>query len=453
MGAFAEKLAAIHRGRRRIVALDVAAPAAGFVATLGEWGAAGVMVVAAGRGVGDLPDCPIHYVKAESAESIMGRIRRIEQAFADPTPDVTRAVDRFDPEGGALVVTAPFSSAARLLGRRVYGARRPEWLALEDKTRADDLWDAAGIPRAPSGVVPVAEAPAVAAELAGRLGTVWTADNTEGWHGGADYTRWVADHTAVAEAVEWFSRHARAVRVMPFLDGIPCSIHGFVTGRGVAVFRPVEIVMLRRSDRRGFLYGGVSTFWDPPEELREEMRSAVRRVAAVLEDQVGYRGPFGIDGVATADGFRPTELNPRMSAGVGVQAAGTDLPLGSIARAVVEGDLDVDPDWLEETVVTGADAVRSGGMGVPLAGELEPAETGVVFSPDGEAVPTDGEPYGILEVGLSGAGGSYLRLRLDPEKVEPGPSVAPKAVAACRLAARLWGIDLPDLEPAPDLAK
>ena len=85
MGAFAEKLAAIHRGRRRIVALDVAAPAAGFVATLGEWGAAGVMVVAAGRGVGDLPDCPIHYVKAESAESIMGRIRRVEEAFTDPS--------------------------------------------------------------------------------------------------------------------------------------------------------------------------------------------------------------------------------------------------------------------------------------------------------------------------------------------------------------------------------
>ncbi len=453
MGAFAEKLAAIHRGRRWIVALEVAAPAAGFIATLGEWGAAGVMVVAAGRGVGDLADCPIHYVETESAESIIGRIRRVEEAFADPPPDVAQAVGRFDPEGNALVVTAPFSSATRLLGRRVYGARRPEWLALEDKTRADDLWDAAGIPRAPSRVVPVAEAPAVAAELAGRLGTVWTADNTEGWHGGADYTRWVADRTAVAEAVEWFSLHAQAVRVMPFLDGIPCSVHGFVTDRGVAVFRPVEIVILRRSDRRGFLYGGVATFWDPPDELREEMRSAARRVAAVLEDQVGYRGPFGIDGVATADGFRPTELNPRMSAGLGVQAAGTDLPLGSTTRAVVEGDLDVDPDWLEETVVAGADATRSGGMGVPLAGEVEPAETDVVFSPDGEAVPTDADPDGTLEVGPSGAGGSYLRLRLDPEKVEPGPSVAPKAVAACRLAARLWGIDLADLEPAPDLTK
>ena len=34
-----------------------------------------------------------------------------------------------------------------------------------------------------------------------------------------------------------------------------------------------------------------------------------------LQAAHGYRGAFGIDGVLTADGFRPTELNTRMSAG------------------------------------------------------------------------------------------------------------------------------------------
>ncbi len=450
MDDLAERLASVYADRRWIIAIDAAAAVGGFVARLREWGAERVMVVAGAEGVGDLPDCPIEYVRVRGGESLMGRIRAMQDTFAHPPAEVRAAVDRFDPDTSARVITTPFSTAATLLGRPVYGARRPEWVALEDKTTADELWDAAGVPRAPSRVVPVADASEVAVELAGPLGTVWVADNTEGWHGGAGYTRWIVDGSAAAKATAWFSRHAARVRVMPFLDGIPCSIHGFVTDRGTAVFRPVEVVVLRRADRGGFVYGGVSTFWDPSDEVREEMRAAARRVAAVLDERVGYRGPFGIDGVATADGFRPTELNPRLSAGVGIQAG--DLAVGSITRAVVEGDLDVDPGGLEETVVSGADTVRSGGMGVPLAQEVDPAETAVVFRRDrAEAGSVDTEPDGTLAVGPAGGGGSYLRLRLDPEKVAPGPSVAPKAVAACRLAGELWGVELPELEPAPDL--
>jgi hypothetical protein len=41
-------------------------------------------------------------------------------------------------------------------------------------------------------------------------------------------------------------------------------------------------------------------------------------------------------------------------------------------------------------------------------------------------------------------------MKLDPERIAPGPSVAPLAVAAANLAARLWGFEMPDLEPAPD---
>ena len=48
------------------------------------------------------------------------------------------------------------------------------------------------------------------------------------------------------------------------------------------------------------------------------MREAARRVGAVLRDEVAYRGAFTLDGVATVDGFRPTELNPRFGAGLGV---------------------------------------------------------------------------------------------------------------------------------------
>ena len=102
---------------------------------------------------------------------------------------------------------------------------------------------------------------------------------------------------------------------MPFLEGVPCSIHGFVLPDGTAALRPVEIVMLRDPATRAFGYGGLGTTWDPPPADREAMRDAVRRVGAHLQREHGYRGAFGIDGVLTADGFRPTELNTRMSAG------------------------------------------------------------------------------------------------------------------------------------------
>ena len=84
---------------------------------------------------------------------------------------------------------------------------------------------------------------------------------------------------------------------------------------GTAAFRPVEISILRDEAARTFTYGGLSTFWDPPAADREAMRDAARRVGEHLRAAYGYRGAFGIDGVLTADGFRPTELNSRGSAG------------------------------------------------------------------------------------------------------------------------------------------
>ncbi len=454
MERLSERLTDLQARRRWIVATDVAAAVTSLVSRLQETGVMGVMVVAGAEGVGELPDCPTVYVRSGSGGGLMDRIRAIEAAIANPPAGVVEAVDRFDPDRRASVIATSFWTATTLFGRPVYGARRPEWVALEDKTLVDGLWDAAGVPRVPSRVVSVAEAADVADDLAGPLGTVWSADNSEGWHGGGTYTRWVSDSETARQATDWFSLRARQVRVMPFLDGIPCSIHGFVTWRGEAVFRPVELVILRRVDRRGFVYGGVATFWDPPGGLREEMRAVGRRVAATLLERVGYLGPFGIDGVATADGFRPTELNPRMTVGLGVQAAGADLALGLVARAAVEGDLDPDPEELEELVVHGADAARVSSIGVPLDHEVDPAQVALTFRGDGvEVVDGDGEAEATMDVGPAGAGGSYLRMRLDPERVDAGPSVAPKAVAACRLAAELWGAELPDLEAAPDLGR
>jgi hypothetical protein len=334
----------------------------------------------------------------------------------------------------------------------VYGARPPAWGALEDKTLVDGIWIEADITTAPSEVVQLADAPRVWSDLASDEGTVWVADNATGWHGGGEFTRRVRSAQEAEEAVAWFRPHAESVRVMPFLDGIPCSIHGFVTDDGVAVFRPVELYVLRRSLEPTFYYTGVGTFWDPPAAIRGAMRSAARSVGTVLERTWHYRGGFSIDGVYTRDGFRPTELNPRLSVGLGLQARAAEVPLGDIERSVIEADLQVASTDLEEAIVAGADANRRCRFMFPGPSELGSEEASFRFLADGSVVTVDdGEDAdGALASG-SAPFGSVVMATLQPDSVPVGPSTAPLALPLMQLTRDLWHAELPDVTPAPDL--
>lgn len=242
-------------------------------------------------------------------------LRLHDRLLRDLPPDAVAAVEAHDPQRRGVFRTTPFvSSDEPLLGRRVTGGRPRAFLALEDKTLADEVWRGAGLVTAPSRVVAAVPDDLAAAteELRGPLGAVWSGG---GFSGGGDYVRWVADHDDEVRAHAFLAPRSERVRVMPFLDGVPCSIHGFVLDDGTAVLRPVEIAVLRDRAARTFVYGGLSSTWDPPEADREHLREVARRVGEHLRVTHAYRGAFGVDGVLTADGFRPTELNPRMSAG------------------------------------------------------------------------------------------------------------------------------------------
>ncbi len=450
LDAINERIAEVHRGRKWILTPDAAAGAAPLVEQLRAWDPGPLMIVAAIEGVGEIPTVDrIHYTRA-SGETVMEGIRAFLQSIEDPSPETMAAVDAFDPEGEAMNLFGGFSRRDTLVGRPIYSVRPPEWGALEDKMLIDELCDTAGITRAPSEIAIVAEAPAAAERLAGEQGTVWVADNTEGWHGGGEYVRWVRGPEDVEPAVGWFSEHATRVRVMPFLEGVPSSIHGFNTPDGTAVFLPVEMIIFRHAERPEFLYAQAASFWNPPEAIRDEMRRAARSMGDVLRDRVGYLGAFGIDGVATAEGFRPTELNPRMSIGHGLYARAADVPLGTIERVMLAGDLEVDAADLEETLVGVAEAVRGGGSLFPLKAEYPRAKTGVVFTESGaEPVDPEGEVDATMEIGPA-AFGSVIIIRLDAERNPIGPRVAPRALRAIQLAADLWDLELPPMVPAPD---
>src|SRR5690606_41121857 len=120
------------------------------------------------------------------------------------------------------------------------------------------------------------------------------------------------------QALAFCAARCNRIRVMPFLEGIPCSIHGRVLPTGTAVFRPLELMTLRRPEQARLVYAGANTFWDPPARAREQMRQVARVVAEGLARRVGFRGAFTVDGVLTEEGFLPTELNPRIGAGLNV---------------------------------------------------------------------------------------------------------------------------------------
>ncbi len=445
------EISEFHKGKKWIIVPDAAAGATPLVDQMREWEPAGIMIVAAVEGVGDLPKADrIRYTRA-TGDTVMLGIRANNAAIENPDLDLLAAVDDFDPEHQALVVGPGFSREATLVGRPVYGARPQKWWALEDKTIVDQLWDDAGVRRAPSAIVPVAEAPDAATELASDLGTVWVADNSEGWHGGGEYARWVRSADDVAPALAWFTEHAIEVRVMPFLDGIPCSIHGFVTREGVAVLRPIEMVILRDAVRPEFVYAQAANYWDPPVAVQEAMRAAARGVGGLLSDRYGYLGGFGIDGVCTADGFLPTELNPRLSIGHGLHSRAADLPLEAMERMQTEGDLEIEAAMLEETLVGAAAVSRRGGLLLPLTGDHAPDKVGVRFG-DGRAIAVDPEDEcdATVEIGTA-VMGSIIIVRLDPDRTPVGPSIAPRAVAVFALARDLWNLDIPEMAAAPDV--
>ena len=319
-----ERLAAQYAGRPVVLGPGVLAGFTPWVAWLVELGCP-TLVLATSRGAGPVPGPETRVVEIESpaTASVTDELRLHDRLAHQLPAAAVAAIEELDPDGRGVFLTLPFVTTDEpILGRPVTGGRPRAFLDLEDKLLADEIWAAAGVPAAPYRIVRVDEdeLARATADLAGPLGTVWSGDARDGFNGGGNYVRWVGDRADQLTARAFFAPRCDRVRVMPFLDGVPCSIHGFVLPDGTAALRPVEIAILRNRADRTFVYGGLGTSWDPPAADREEMRDAVRRVGAHLQSVHGYRGAFGIDGVLSADGFRPTELNTRMSAGASTVA-------------------------------------------------------------------------------------------------------------------------------------
>lgn len=455
---YRELLRPIFGGRRFILIGSPVASYRGLSRQLRQLGAERPFLLGTFLGTGPIPGA--EGPEWRSAE-IRGRdaidtFRRFEAWLEALPPEVENALDRFDPERQAralgLIVLGPIE---RVAGRALFARRNPRWAALEDKTRVDELWDAIGVRRAPSRIVPPESEAlrAAARDLDRGLGTVWSGDASEGPNGGATHVRWVCGADEAREAQKFFEEHCRRLRVMPFLDGIPCSIHGIGFADGVSVFRPVEGITLRRPQRHELVYSGMATFWDPPQADREALRALARRTGERLRELVDYRGPFTIDGVQSSEGFLPTELNPRFGAGLGPVSAGVpELPLALVALAAMAGEaLAFDPERLERAVLEGSDRQRAGAgwIDVPTSFD-ETCEHALVAEGDRYRRARDGEEHdGLFVIGPGGRGG-FVRFAPDAQRTPAGPSLAPRVCRAFAWADRELGTGIGPVEPAPE---
>ncbi len=445
-------------GRRFIIACPVIQECGWLAREVTDLGAAGCFLLAGRAGAGDVPapDLGPQRVLGLPPGDLMASIRDAERAFRALPDHVVAEIDRFDPAREALALGAFFGNGLPVAGRRMFGGRPTAWQALEDKVVIDEVWDAAGVPRARREVVPVAEAAAAAERIDEGDGTVWAGDQREGFHGGASHTFRVQDDAGRRRARAFLGAHADRVRVMPFLEGVPCSIHGLVLPETVLAFRPAEMVVLRREGGSGFHYMRAATAWDPPPADREAMRAIARRVGAHLREAVGYRGAFTVDGVMTRDGFRPTELNPRVGAAMGMVVR--DLPLTLLHYALIEGaTFPMDPAAFEADRVADADASRVGRLGFTFEGEVGGSRHFALSrGPDGALRAHDGDDGAdVLGVVGPGPAGVFVNFVLKPSVLEVGRSVGPLAaelVAYCdaRLGSRIGPVTpARDVRPSP----
>src|SRR4029450_1110178 len=125
------------------------------------------------------------------APDVLAEARAARRLLRLLPPDVVDALDRWDPEREALVLSPMFNELPEIAGRRVYGPRRSEGRRLGGEAVGGE-----------GGAAPAEPGPA--REPPGRLdrgaGTAWAGDASQGFSGGAFCVRWVRSPEDAAEA-------------------------------------------------------------------------------------------------------------------------------------------------------------------------------------------------------------------------------------------------------------
>ena len=452
---YQELLRPYFKDRKFLLVGDVDVGLLGSVELLESLGASTPMLIAGNRGTQAEPirdDLRLHRLGVEGSD-LVGFANNMLSALCNLPSEVRHDIDQWDPHQEALWVgSSALLEPDRVAGRAKFGKRKSEWLALEDKTTIDALWDQLAVARAPSQIIDVNDPNFItlARKLDQGLGTVWAPDNRLGANAGGVALRWIQRNQEAEVAWAEMRLKAHSVRVMPFLEGLPLSIHGLVFPTGVCVLRPVELMVLQKPNAGGFLWAGCATAFDPPANVRAEMREVAKRTGEYLRAKLAYRGPFSIDGILTKQGFLPTELNPRLSGGFGPLMSGLpNFPLAPLCWVAMEDEaLDYQPYALEKLLLEVADNHRFLGGHVIINHRINDRTTQFLVR-DGQSfreVQEEDQAEVVLRLGPSPVGG-IIMFRLTAKTQQEGARLAPEFVRVLRYTDKIGITQFGDLQP------
>jgi hypothetical protein len=463
LGAWERHLCAPLAGRKVICAFEVLAAMARMPAKFRRWGTEHPLLIADGIGTGPVPtgaEADVEMMEPTPSASLTEQVRARMRPASRLTPGLVAAVERYDPAGTAAWWVSPVAPNTPLLRREVFGGRPPAQAALEDKVIVDQILDDSGVAHAPSVISEATydalmRATAQILQQSGGDQVVWAGDSRDGINGAGDYVRWIRHQEHALDAAVFFSHHCDRVRVSPFLEGVPCSIHAIVLPDGVVVFRPVELASLLQPEPGRFFFGGMGTSWDPPESDRVQMRRVARQVGEHLQRSSGYRGALGLDGVLTVDGFSVTELNPRFSGGLSRLArAAEDAQLELVQmNALIGRDIGRAAAELESLTLELLDEARFVGvMGMSSCLTVtETVEVAVTAGVDQlEIAADDDEAVGLIQLGPSELG-AFARMTISEDVIQRGDRCAPFGVLLCEFADRQWGTGFGPMTVAPNV--
>lgn len=452
--------------RSWIVATGVVVASLKIAKDLRGLGATKVLAIGISRGTGSIenddPYITLLDMGTTTVPDMMDAIRLEEQILGNLPDWVLEQVQMFDPVHEAHVVGNIYSGHEWIAGRKTIGYRPKSWQALEDKMIVDKLWDQAGVRRAPSRIVTLSECSfdvlwkSIVPTYDLGSGTVWVGDNKNGWHGGAKMLRWVRDRKDAELAFDFFVASCDVIRVMPFMDGIPCSIHGWVFKHKTIGLRPCEMLIFQREGISQLTYSGASTNWKPTETHRKEMVESVVKVGDHLRDTVGYRGSFTMDGVMTVQGFMPTELNPRFGGALNRMSASLrNLPLYLMHLCTVEDpDISIDPMSFRRLIVDAAEQnpiIRGMYLLEGLYG-LDSDECTVVRNEVGQWQEADETSTNPCTIRLGAAtAGTFIFVDVPEGHVPLGESAAPILSSLFTFAGQHWSLSIPTMIPSSNM--
>jgi hypothetical protein len=348
---------------------------------------------------------------------------------------IAHLINEFDPSGTAVVLAPDPMDASHAGRRRLVGHRQPAWRLFEDKTLTDAIWDAVGIPRPPAVIADTCLCPTALVDQG--LGVVTAVQNrSDTPTGHAEGLRWWPPGRQPEVRLEQGCR----VKMTPLMAGSSVRLHGMVTSEEIVVFRTMEILTLPRTSDGTFLCCGTA----PMPASDPSLDALCERIGTGLRTLLGFRGAFSADGIMTAAGFRPTDLNTRLTSAM-EPAQPTVRVQMQAANILARLDLGVRSSTLTElaeeafvrnavTVYAAANRVRAGA----------PRQVSVRWCGTTLRISEHSDAHGSLQI-VPSLRGWTLTARFTPEQMPDGSELRPLVLPVLRLSDEVLGTDFQDV--------